>query len=463
MSNCIGYTRPFKLDATLVTMPDAFTFLDGSFVSSLVDWKRRQEEIANMYQYYVYGIKRCGERVSYENLPFGTIRYFDWASRKWVTTIEQESDTKKFVKLIVKQDNKEGSYEISINLPSADGLSHKGGYPVFIEIGRLNESVRTYLHSKGYATIEFCPTDVASDDDKHIGAFYNLYEYGSAWEEQTGVLMAWGWGVSKIIDFLERAGVKTWLGINPHITIVNGVSRYGKAAAVAGAFDHRITVTAPACSGAGGMTAFRYVSEGLSFDYSSLRKEEFIDFQGEKEGTATWEKYQTQEGKMHTVSTNQSFTHFGLDSSGGWVNENYKEFTDVRQFPLDQHLLASLCAEKGRYVYITTEVVGGDWINGAGTYATYLEATKIFKALGLGDQIKTHIHAVGHAFTKINAEYLIQFCEQNLYNNIRGERDLTNLTTSVYEDNGNRIVFDTVYNCIKSHTSNFYRGNYETQ
>ena len=102
---------------------------------------------------------------------------------------------------------------------------------------------------------------IAADNLSRTGVFYELYPYGQTWQEQTGALMAWAWGVSKVIDALEN-GAKDQLNINPEYSIVTGVSRWGKAAAVAGAFDQRIKVTVPACSGAGGMAAFRYVSEG---------------------------------------------------------------------------------------------------------------------------------------------------------------------------------------------------------
>ena len=294
--------------------------------------------------------------------------------------------------------------------------------------------------------------EVASDDDKHLGAFYELYPYGKKAEEQTGVLMAWAWGVSKIIDVLSMPSLAKKLKLDPKVIIVNGVSRNGKATAVAGAFDPRINVTAPSSSGAGGVVAFRYNSEGLTFDYSPLKKDEFIDFQGEAEGTASYEGYQTEEGKQVTVTTNQSFTHLGHDSMGGWVIDNYRTFTDVTEFPLDQHLLAALSSGEERYLYITTEVVGGDWVNAAGTYACYLETKKIFERLGLEDHLTAHIHAVGHAFTRLDAEYLVAFCEQKVYKNrecVYAER-LQELATNVYEQAGNREVFDSVYNKICS-------------
>ena len=445
-------------------MPDAFTFLDGSKVNTKADWEKRKEEIATLYQQHMYGVWRSGERVDYEELTevvtgrFTATDWKDFSTWKYVETSEPATDWKKSLKIklqrmdvgVTGQEKAEAAFRVNLYLPETN--IHPDGAPIFIEIGSLGEPVRNYLLSQGYAVAEMRTNEVASDDDKHLGAFYELYPYRSGAEEQTGVLMAWAWGVSKIIDVLSMPILAEKLKLDPKVIIVNGVSRNGKATAVAGAFDPRITVTAPSSSGAGGVVAFRYNSEGLTFDYSPLKKDEFIDFQGEAEGTVSYEGYQTEEGKLVTVTTNQSFTHLGHDSMGGWVIDNYRTFTDVADFPLDQHLLAVLSSGEERYLYITTEVVGGDWVNAAGTYACYLETKKIFERLGLEDHLTAHIHAVGHAFTRLDAEYLVAFCEQKVYKKedaIYAER-LQELATNVYEQAGNREVFDRVYNKICS-------------
>ena len=447
-------------------MPDAFTFVDGSKVNTKEDWEKRKEEIATLYQQHMYGVWRSGEQVDYEELTevvtgrFTATDWKDFSTWKYVETSEPATDWKKSLKIKLQrtdagvpgQENAEAEFRVNLYLPEVN--THPNGAPVFIEIGSLGEPVRNYLLSQGYAVAELRTNEVASDDDKHLGAFYELYPYGKIAAEQTGVLMAWAWGVSKIIDVLSMPVLARKWKLDPKVIIVNGVSRNGKATAVAGAFDPRITITAPSSSGAGGVVAFRYNSEGLTFDYSPLRKDEFIDFQGEAEGTASYEGYQTEEGKLATVTTNQSFTHLGHDSMGGWVIDNYREFSDVTEFPLDQHLLAALSSGEERYLYITTEVVGGDWVNAAGTYACYLEIKKIFERLGLSDHLTAHIHAVGHAFTRMDAEYLVAFCEQKVYKKedaITAER-LQELATNVYEQAGNRGVFDSVYEKIHSET-----------
>src|SRR5699024_9940188 len=84
------------------------------------------------------------------------------------------------------------------------------------------------------------------------GKFYKMFGDSSA--HSAGALMAWAWGVSRLIDALESTpGTK----INYHRLGVTGCSRNGKGALVAGAFDERIILTIPQESGAGGVASWR--------------------------------------------------------------------------------------------------------------------------------------------------------------------------------------------------------------
>ena len=70
--------------------------------------------------------------------------------------------------------------------------------------------------------------------------------------DQWGALRAWGWGASRALDYLE-----TEPGVNAKRVGIAGVSRYGKAALVAMAFDQRFAMGLIASSGAGGTKLFR--------------------------------------------------------------------------------------------------------------------------------------------------------------------------------------------------------------
>jgi hypothetical protein len=68
-----------------------------------------------------------------------------------------------------------------------------------------------------------------------------------------GLLRAWAWGASRIVDYLE-----TDPSIDKNKLIITGVSRTGKAALIAGAFDDRWAMAAPVASSGGGTPAYRY-------------------------------------------------------------------------------------------------------------------------------------------------------------------------------------------------------------
>lgn len=68
-----------------------------------------------------------------------------------------------------------------------------------------------------------------------------------------GLLAGWAWGLSRCVDYLETL---PWVDAGKIIAL--GHSRIGKAVLVAGAFDDRIAVVAPAGSGAGGTGAYRF-------------------------------------------------------------------------------------------------------------------------------------------------------------------------------------------------------------
>ncbi|XXT56429.1 hypothetical protein WMF28_28295 [Sorangium sp. So ce590] len=67
-------------------------------------------------------------------------------------------------------------------------------------------------------------------------------------------MIAWAWGISRIIDALEKPPSAN---IDPRRIAVTGCSRDGKGALTAGAFDERIVLTIPQESGAGGSASWR--------------------------------------------------------------------------------------------------------------------------------------------------------------------------------------------------------------
>jgi len=451
-----GYIKPEALPLNH-DLPDAFSFLDGRRVESLKNWEERKKEIQALYEYYMYGVvpDENGESLNFEYIDTYSMKTWWGQEMKIVSGPERD-----LVKIKISRNEKMADFVAVINYPCAsragddgiddDGIikrlppAHEDGYPVLIMIGFLGTKEKEYLNSMGYAVIEFNNNAVAADDASRTGSFYELYPYGRKWTQQTGVLMAWAWGVRKIIDLLELdAEGDRRLNISPTNIIVSGVSRNGKAAAVAGATDSRIKVTVPASSGEGGMACFRYFSSGRQYNYSMLEKHEFTDVLGDEQGAAQWQKWQ--DDPVHTVGSNEALSN--IQSFTHWFNDNFQGFASPYQLPFDQHMLAALCADKDRYFIITGEIVGGDWINPAAMYVSYLAAKKIYDSLGLADNIGIHLHAIGHALTLEDVKYLVEFCNLKFYGIQDGRMDLSQLKTSIYEDERN---YDCFFDEIKN-------------
>lgn len=376
-------------------IPDPFIYMDGSAVESPDDWYRRANEISCMYEYYMYGKWRDGsdEEVTYSI-----------------------SGNQMTIHVKRKSTGKTTSFPANINLPS--NVRHDGGAPVIIGMhDGISEKTAT---AQGYAVITIGGTmfsnPVASDDTSHKGAFYDLYPYGNTWEEQTGVLMAWSWGCSKILDALYNgAGEK--LNINPDSSIVTGVSRWGKATAVCGAFDQRFKMVAPSCSGAGGLALYRYMSEGKTYDFSS-------------KGASS----------RYTYTQNEPLGSLQSSGERGWFNNRFLEFRDAKQFPMDQHMLGSLVADPDRYLFIIGSCVSEDWVNAPSMWMSYLGMKHVWDYLGISDNIAINIHKEGHAVIEEDVKYMCQYFDYHVYG-IQPTMDLSDLQTSVFDLPANKDPF----------------------
>ncbi|MBQ8800625.1 MAG: hypothetical protein IJZ55_13810 [Lachnospiraceae bacterium] len=387
-----GYVSAKNL-ASNANLPDPYLFLDGSYVETKEDWAKRADEIYDMYQYYMYGVWRdgTGETLSY-----------DLNGNSLKITVEREGRT--------------ASFTVTVSVPDATKCEMpEGGWPVIVGMhGGVQEQLAV---EKGYATVILNTYEIASDDNKHVGAFYDLYPYGESWKEQTGVLMAWSWGASKVLDALE-AGLGDELHINGANSVITGVSRWGKAAAVCGAFEPRFKLVAPSCSGAGGLAVYRYTSAGNTYDFTS------------ESGPASY-----------TYGANE---HLGsLQSTGeqGWFNDMFLNFADVTYLPVDQYMLASLCADEDRYLFIIGSCVSEDWVNAPSMHLCYKATKSIYEFLGIEENIAINIHKEGHAVIAEDMNYLIDYFNYHVYGK-EPTLDLSDLTTSVFEEEKN---YDPIY------------------
>ncbi len=372
-------SAPGEIEAD-ASLPDLFTLLSGEKVETEFDYQARLQELRDLYQYYMYGFMpdTSGEEVSY--------------------TLDGTSLT-----ISVTKDGKTASFDALVALPDASVSKPEGGYPVIMglsgawgggEIGHAFADVQ-YANEQGYAVISYNAGQIAADDSSRTGAFYELYPYNPDDPfEQTGTLMAWGaWGSGKIIDALEN-GLGGEIGVDAEKTVLTGVSRYGKAAAVGGAFEPRIQVTAPACSGAGGMGLYRYNPRKAVYDFSTVGGSATANFTaGEHLG---------------------SLQNAGNNGEAQWFNDAFLDFASEENIPLDQHMLGALCGSDGRSLFIIGET-DIYWTNPPGMHAAFLAAQPAFAFTGASDKIGINLHWNGHAVKLEDLEKLLPFADYQLY------------------------------------------------
>ena len=362
-----------------IEMPNPYTFLDGREVTNPEEFDERLEEIKHMYEYYMYG-------------PMPD------ASKEAVTYSVQGNE----MTVTVNNGEKSASYKVTLALPT-NKVYEKA--PVLFSIFGLMKP--DYANERGYAVLSINPMDIAADNSSRTGVFYDLYPYGDTWEEQTGALAAWGWSVSKAIDALEN-GAGEELGLTTTDFLLTGVSRFGKATAVTGALEERIKITAPSCSGAGGMALYRYVSEGTAYDYTEINR-----------------------GAAYTFGKNEPLGSLRSDAEGHWFNDNFQVFKDEWVVPLEQYMLSALCGRGDRYLVISGSYCDEDWVNAPAMWMNYLASKDLFDYMGIADHLAVCLHPSGHMVTEQDLVYLLDFADYHLYGK-EPQSDLSDLTTSLY-------------------------------
>ncbi|MGP3961139.1 glucuronyl esterase domain-containing protein [Nonomuraea sp. 3N208] len=204
-------------------LPDPFRKLDGTRISAKSEWRCRREEIKRLAERFVYGEK-----------PVKPASVTGTVSRNGIT-------------VNVNHNGRSSGFSASVSLPSGSGP-----FPAVVVLGGFGADTAA-ITAAGAAVISYDPYAVGREGtprNNKQGAFYSIYGSSSS----TGLLLAWGWGVSRIIDVIEQSDGSI---LQADATGVTGCSRFGKGAFVAGAFDQRIALTMPIESGSAGVPIFR--------------------------------------------------------------------------------------------------------------------------------------------------------------------------------------------------------------
>lgn len=304
----------------IATLPDPFAWADGSGRSTdFKDWKRHRFEIAHQLQHYELGMKPVTPRDSIE------------------ATLNNDT-----LRVIVHENGEVLLLTAPIKYPEGNGP-----FPAIIGIGRPTGALPEQLFDKRkIAQITFDFIQVMSHTQKRGNEPINrLYP------EQTemGSYCAWSWGISRLIDGLEKVEKKSRIDLS-HLAI-SGCSFAGKMALFAGAFDERIALTIAREPGGGGVNAWR-VSETLE--------------------------------NVETLGR----------TNYAWFLESMRQFAgkNVNRLPIDHHELAALIAPRALLVLGNTDY---EWLAEESNYVSCQAARMVWKAFGIEDRMGFSIQG-GH-------------------------------------------------------------------
>ena len=217
---------------SIATLPDPFTFLDGSKLTKFSQWEQRRAEIMAQFQYYETGEK--------------------FSTPKSCVTAQMHQDT---IVVTVNVDDEILDIHCPVIYPEGNGP-----FPAIIGIGfsaGAGSLPAEIFTSRKIAMIGFPFTEVMAHQQRRgMEPINDLYPE----HLEIGAYAAWPWGISRLIDGLEYLGKDSKIDLK-HLA-VSGCSFAGKMALFAGAFDERIALTIAQEPGGGGAAAWR-VSEHL--------------------------------------------------------------------------------------------------------------------------------------------------------------------------------------------------------
>jgi hypothetical protein len=328
------------------TMPEVLKMKDGTRVTKPEQWAERRAEILEDFEREVYG-----------RIPPNAPKVI------WEVTAATDGDSggiPTVTRTLIGHVNNSAYPEIAVNIRASFTVPAgvKEPVPMMLEFGfgpgglgglgsgRGGPSWTRQAVSHGWGYGFIYPGSIQADRGgmslrQGIIGLTNLGE--PRIPDQWGALRAWGWGVSRLIDFFEAHPEAR---VDPGKVGIEGVSRYGKAALVTAAFDERIAVAFVASSGEGGAKLHRHLF-----------------------GEAV--ENLTGRGEYHWMAGN--FLKYGASDP----------CLTAADLPVDAHELIALCAP--RLCFISYGVVAaGDpaWVDAHGSFMAGVLAGPVYQLLG---------------------------------------------------------------------------------
>ena len=329
-------------------LPDPLVLNNGKKVKTAkVWWAQRRQEIVEDFDREIYG--RSPKETPKVN--------WEVTSTKSEKIGEVEVSTKQ---LLGHVDNSAyPQIKVDIQLSLSTPVAAKGPVPVIMEFGfqfsgprpmalprpampaPTGPSWQEQVLAKGWGYAVIAPNSVQPDNGQGLTqGIIGLVNKGQPRKlDDWGALRAWAWGASRALDYFE-----TDKAVDAKQVGLEGHSRYGKAVAVAMAYDPRFAIAFISSSGEGGV-------------------------------------------KLHRRNWGELVENVAGAGEYHWMAGNFIKYAGPlhwNDLPVDAHELVALCAP--RPVFISAGATNGDgWVDAKGMFLAAVGAGPVYKLLGKKD------------------------------------------------------------------------------
>jgi hypothetical protein len=335
------------------TLPDPLRLKNGKKVQTAEQWwKQRRPEIVEDFDREVYG-----------RVPAHT------PSVEWEVTSstrEMAGEVPVVTKKLLGHVDNSGYRAVSVDIQCSLSIpaNATGPVPVIMEFGLSPEALaairkrfteaqlaalmgpgtpwQQQVAAKGWGYAILIPTSVQADNGAGLTqGIIGLVNKGQPRKlDDWGALRAWAWSASRALDYFE-----TDKSVDAKQVGIEGLSRYGKAALVAMAYDPRFAIGFIGSSGEGGAKILRRT------------------FGEQVENVAATSEYH-------------------------WMAGNFLKYAGPlipNDLPVDAHELIAMCAPRPVFVSSGSQQVEGGWIDGKGMFLGAVAAGPVYKLLGKKD------------------------------------------------------------------------------
>jgi len=331
--------NPFKS-----SMPDVLTFANGGKVTNPADWAKRRKEILALFESEVYGkVPKNAPRVTWEvtGVTPGVSGGIPTVTKSLIGHVDNRAYSK--VKV-----NIQASFTVpahaTTNVPIIMEFGFVGGFGFGRPSTAKPWTQQAIERGWGYGVIN--PNSIQPDNNHLEMGVIGLCNKGMPRKpDDWGALRAWGWGLSRLVDYFAASKDSH---VDASKVAIEGVSRYGKAALVAQAFDQRIAAGFIGSSGEGGAKLHRHIyGEAVE----NLAGGEFYWMAG-------------------------NFIKYG-------ASDPSKTAADL---PVDSHELIALCAPRPCFIsYGLVEKGDAKWVDAHGSFMAGVLAGPVYRLLGKKD------------------------------------------------------------------------------